>query len=108
MAEAPGTSGPVGWERYKGSKAKFVPSIFAAASLDEMKQFFAGKGLSPSMASSCQGRCRRTTRAGCRGRTMMRAAPMASAGARARASRSGEIAACRLEFYTVPGTRRIS
>ena len=45
LTEAPGTSGPVGWERYKGSKAKFVPSIFAAASLDEMKQFFAGKGL---------------------------------------------------------------
>jgi len=45
LAEASGTSGPVGWERYKNSKAKFVPSIFAAASLDEMKEFFAGKGL---------------------------------------------------------------
>ena len=45
LAEASGTSGPVGWEGYKNSKAKFVPSIFAAASLDEMKAFFAGKGL---------------------------------------------------------------
>lgn len=45
MAEASGTSGPVGWERYKGSKAKFVPSIVTAAGLDDMKDFFAGKGL---------------------------------------------------------------
>jgi hypothetical protein len=35
----------VGWERYKGCKAKFVPSIVTTAGLDEMKNFFAGKGL---------------------------------------------------------------
>ena len=45
MAEASGSSGPVGWERYKGSKAKFVPSIVTAAGIDEMKDFFTSKGL---------------------------------------------------------------
>ena len=45
MAEASGSSGPVGWESYKGSKAKFVPSIVTTNGIDEMKDFFAGKGL---------------------------------------------------------------
>ena len=36
LAEASGSSGPVGWESYKGSKAKFVPSIVTTNGIDEM------------------------------------------------------------------------
>lgn len=45
LAEASGASGPVGWEHYQGAKAKFVPSVVSTNGIDDMKDFFASKGL---------------------------------------------------------------
>ena len=40
-----GTSGPVGYEHYRRAKARFVPSISTADQLDDVKEFFATKGV---------------------------------------------------------------
>jgi hypothetical protein len=40
-----GTSGPVGYEHYRRAKARFVPSISTADQVDDIKKFFATKGV---------------------------------------------------------------
>ena len=51
FAASTGQLGDVGYEHYVGAKAKFVPSIVSEDQVDEVREYFAEKGIEVQLVS---------------------------------------------------------
>ena len=52
FAASTGQLGDVGYEHYVGAKAKFVPSIVSEDQVDEVREYFAEKGIEVRVRST--------------------------------------------------------